>query len=115
MLDFVNPIAASGRSFDGAWQARFTEVGKGTQTPQHGRHKCRRRGRSRIECRRGAEPIRSHDRGALVSNSRPSRLSSLTGQEPDHRRTLHKAFPISQGFPDYRVCDANGQACAPIH
>jgi hypothetical protein len=75
MLDFVNPIAASGRSFDGAWQARFTEVGKGTQTPQHGRHKCRRRGRNRIECRRGAEPIRSHDQGG--SRQRLALFSSV--------------------------------------
>jgi hypothetical protein len=33
-------IAARRRLLDRARQARLAEVGKGTQTPQHGRHKC---------------------------------------------------------------------------
>jgi hypothetical protein len=40
VLYLVYPIAASRRPLDGARQAGLAEVGKGTQTPQHGRHKC---------------------------------------------------------------------------
>jgi hypothetical protein len=43
MLDFVDPLAASRRPLDGARPARLAEVGKGTQTPQHGAINAARR------------------------------------------------------------------------
>src|SRR5262245_40545671 len=40
VFDLVQPPGPSGRLRGWARQARLTEVGKGAQTLQHGRHKC---------------------------------------------------------------------------